>query len=161
MLEVHPPETDLYVPLPGAGDQWDPHTIHTYYFGFAVPDQQVGAFVYMRFQPAFPLCGAGVLIYRGLSNLALADSLFHDYQLTMPWPRVDGNSFTSANGLTIDLVEPGRRAELRFRDSDGETWFEIESQAVTDLAARGHVLPGEEQNLVPRPPRAQSRARAP
>ncbi len=37
-LATQPPESDLILPLPGAGEQWDHHTIHTHYFGFAVPD---------------------------------------------------------------------------------------------------------------------------
>jgi hypothetical protein len=144
MLAVQPPESDLIVTQPSAGEVWDPHTIHTHYFGFCVPDAQVGVFTYIRYQPAFPLSQGGVLVYRGLENRFLADSLFHDYQITMPWPEIDGNAFTTVNGLTYDFVEPGRRARLRFTSHDGETSFDIDAVAVTELAARGHVMPGEE-----------------
>ena len=34
--------TDLLLPRPGAGEVWDPHTIHTYYFGFSIPEVQIG-----------------------------------------------------------------------------------------------------------------------
>jgi hypothetical protein len=150
MLGVQPPETDVYLPLPETGERWNPHTMHSHYFGFAIPEQQVGVFVYLRYQPAFPLCSGGVLIYRGLNNLVLADSLFHDYELTMPWPAAgDGRSFKSSNGLAIDFVEPGRQVRLTFRSDDGRTAFDITAVAVSGLAARGHVLPGEEANLVP------------
>jgi hypothetical protein len=148
MLAVQPPETDLIVPLPEPGELWDPHTIHTHYFAFCLPDSQMAVFTYIRYQPAFPLCQAGVLVYRGLENRYLADSLFHDYQITLPWPQVDGNAITSANGLTYDFVEPGRRAQLRFHSADGATSFEIDAVAVTDLAGRGHVMPGEEHHFV-------------
>ena len=36
-IAVQPPETDLILPLPAAGEEWDPWTIHTHYFGFTVP----------------------------------------------------------------------------------------------------------------------------
>lgn len=144
MLAVQPPETDLIVSQPDPGERWDPHTIHTHYFGFCVPEAQVGVFTYIRYQPAFPLSQGGVMIYRGLENRFLSDSLFHDYQITMPWPEISGTAFKTANGLTYDFVEPGRRARLLFESEDGAASFEIEAVAVTGLAARGHVMPGEE-----------------
>jgi hypothetical protein len=147
MLAVHAPETDLIVSQPGAGETWDAHTIHTHYFGFCIPEAQIGVFTYIRYQPAFPLSQGGVMVYRGLENKFLADSLFHDYQITMPWPEIDGNSFSIANGLTYDFVEPGRRARLLFTSDDGGTSFDIDAVAATGLAARGHVMPGEELHL--------------
>lgn len=58
--------TMLYrlVSLPGV-ENWDPHTIHTHYFGFSIPSAEIGAFLYIRYQPAFPLCQGGVSIFRG------------------------------------------------------------------------------------------------
>jgi hypothetical protein len=149
MLGERAPESDVYLPLPEAGEQWDPHTIHSHYFGFAIPDKAIGAFIYMRYQPAFPLLSGGVLIYQGLDNLVLSDSLFHDYELTMPWPPGDAHTFKTANGLSVQFVEPGRLAQLSFRSEEGATEFEITATAVSGLAARGHVLPGEAENKVP------------
>jgi hypothetical protein len=37
-VDTQPPETDLIIPLPGDGQLWDPHTVHTHYFGFCVPE---------------------------------------------------------------------------------------------------------------------------
>jgi hypothetical protein len=139
------PETDLIVPLPGPGDTWDPHMIHTQYFGFCVPEAQLGVFTYIRYQPYFPLSQGGVLAFQGLDNLAITDMAFADYQMTMPWPQIEGNAFTTANGLTYDFVEPGRRARISYASTDGEASIDVEATAVTPLAARGHVIPGEEQ----------------
>jgi len=144
MLAVQPPETDLIISRPAPGEEWDPHTIHTHYFGFCVAEANVGVFTYIRYQPSFPLAQGGVLVYRGLENRFLADSLFMDHQITMPWPEVSGNAFKTANGLTYDFVEPGRRARLLFESEDGAASFDVEAVAVTELAARGHVMPGEE-----------------
>lgn len=47
-LATHPPETDLIMPLPGPGESWDPHTIHTHHFGFCVPEAAIGVFAYVR-----------------------------------------------------------------------------------------------------------------
>jgi hypothetical protein len=65
MLAVQLPETDLIVSRPEAGETWDTNTIHTHYFGFAVPETQIGVFAYIRYQPAFPLSQGGVMISSG------------------------------------------------------------------------------------------------
>jgi hypothetical protein len=56
-LGIQPPESDLIGtdPTPGAGVTWEPHTVHTHYFGFQVPEARIGAFTYIRCQPYFPL----------------------------------------------------------------------------------------------------------
>jgi hypothetical protein len=142
--KTHPPETDLIVPLPGPTDQWDPHTIHTHYFGLAVPEAQIGVFIYIRYMPYFPLCQGGIIAFQGMDNLAVTDAAFCDYQITMPWPEMDGSRITTANGLSIAFPEPGRRALITYTSTDGRTALDIEATAVSPLAARGHVVPGEE-----------------
>lgn len=57
------------LPLPGAGDAWDPHTVHTHYFGFSVPEAAIGAFLYVRYMPVYRQCHGGVAIFRGLDNV--------------------------------------------------------------------------------------------
>lgn len=141
---TQPPETDLILPLPSEQDDWDPHTIHTHYFGFCVPEAQIGVFTYIRYQPYFPLSQGGVLAFQGLDNLAYTDMAFQDYQMTMRWPEIDGNAITTANGLRYEFVEPGRRALIAYRSVDGACTVDVEATAVTPLAARGHVIPGEE-----------------
>ena len=90
-----PAETDLLLPLPSQGERWDPHLIHTHYFGFSVPEAQIGAFVYVRYQPAFPLSQGGVCIFQGLDNVESTDMAFLDYEITMPWPTIEsGPEFT-------------------------------------------------------------------
>jgi hypothetical protein len=146
---THPPETDLIVPLPADGETWHPHTIHTHYFGLSVPEAELGAFIYIRYQPAFPLCAGGVGVFRGLDNVQLGDMEFLDYQVTMPWPEIDGGAITTANGLRIDFVEPGARARITYTSADGETSLELEQTAVSPLLARGHVVPGEDSDTDP------------
>lgn len=148
-IPVQPPETDLIVPLPGAGERWDPHTIHTHYFGFSVPEASLGAFVYIRYQPAFPLCQGGVCIFRGLDNIQPQDVEHIDYEITMPWPMIDGASITTANGLKVEFVEPGRRAKVSYRSNDGTAAFELNQVAVTPLLARDYVMPGEDERSDP------------
>ena len=97
-IATHPPETDLIVPLPAAGESWDPWTIHTHYFGFSVPEAELGAFLYVRYMPAFPLCQGGVGVFQGTDNLEPGDMAFLDYRLTMPWPEIEGNTITTATG---------------------------------------------------------------
>ena len=148
-IATHPPETDLVVPLPGPGEEWDPHTIHTHYFGFCVPEAELGAFLYVRYQPAFPLSQGGVALFRGTENNHVLDMAFLDYEITMPYPTIEGNSFTTANGLRIDFTDPGREARVTYRSKDGQVEIDVLQTAVTPLFARGHVMPGEEDHADP------------
>ncbi len=143
-IATHPPESDLILPLPAAGESWDPHTVHTHYFGFSIPQAALGAFLYVRYQPAFPLAQGGVCIFRGFGNLSPLDVEFLDYEITMPWPKVEGSAITTANGFSIEFLELGRKACLRYESADGRTRFDVLQTAVTPLFARGHVIPGEE-----------------
>jgi hypothetical protein len=144
MLTTHPPETDLMLPLPADGEQWDPHTIHTHYFGLSVPEAQIGAFIYVRYQPSFPLCQGGVIVFQGNDNVEIQDMAFVDYEITMPWPAIDGNTITTDNGLKIDFLEPGHKARITYASGDGACEIDVTQTAVTPLLARGHVMPGEE-----------------
>jgi hypothetical protein len=144
---VHDGSTDLLVPRPGPGEQWDPETIHTHFFECAVPEAGISIFTYIRYLPVYGMCQGGVLIYQGLDNLVLTDLAYSDYRLAMPWPTVEGTSFTTAQGLRIEFVEPGRVARITFRSPDGGTSIDVTATAVTPLAVRGHVLPDEGVNL--------------
>jgi hypothetical protein len=148
-IATHPPETDLLIPLPGEGESWDHHTIHTHYFGLSVPEAELGAFLYIRYQPTFPLCQGGVAVFRGMDNLHVLDMEFLDYEMTMPYPTVEGNAITTANGLRMEFTEPGREARLTYRSRDGQTTMELVQTAVTPLFARGHVMPGEDDHHDP------------
>jgi hypothetical protein len=145
-LGMQTPETDLWVPRPEPGEHWDPHTIHTHYFGFSVADAELGAFIYIRWQPEFPLCGAGVCIFRGMDNVCLLDMDYLDYEVTMPWPEVEGNRITTRNGLQVEFLEPGVRARVSYKSADGFCDFDMIQSAISPLLARGHVMPGEEEH---------------
>jgi hypothetical protein len=148
-IATHPPETDLIVPLPADGETWDPWTVHTHYFGFSVPEAELGGFCYIRYQPAFPLSQGGVVIFQGLDNLEPGDAEFIDYRLTMPYPTVQGNTITTHNGLTVEFLELGRKARITFTSADGETSLDLLQEAVSPLLVRGHVMPGEELDSDP------------
>jgi len=143
VIATQPPETDLLIPKPEPGEQWDPHTIHTHYFGFNIPEHAIGTFAYIRYMPALDMAHAGFMAYQGMENLTLVDCLHHDYNLGCPYPEPDGTAF-SANGLTFDFVEPGKTAQITYRSADGSCSVDVRADAVTPLAARGHVVPGEE-----------------
>ncbi|MGJ6122357.1 tyrosine protein kinase [Mycolicibacterium sp. Y3] len=145
-LHVHPGETDLLIPLPGLQDVWDPHLIHTHYFGFSIPEAAIGGFVYIRYQPAFPLSQGGVCIFQGNDNVEFTDMAYLDYEITMPWPRIENNAITTDNGLRIEFVEPGVSARLAYAAPDGRLRMDLNADAVTPLLARGHVMPGEEEH---------------
>src|ERR1700738_4484112 len=132
---THPPDTDLIVPLPD-GEQWHPHTIHTHYFGFSIPEAEIGAFLYVRYMPYFPLCQGGVCIFQGTENVAPIDIAFLDYEMTMPWPKIDGRVIQTANGLRIEFLEPRSSARITYASKDGETALDVTQTAVTPLLVR-------------------------
>jgi hypothetical protein len=142
---THDPETDLLIPRPGAGEEWDFHTIHTHYLAFHIPEEAIGTYSYIRYMPAQGIAHAGFMVYQGLDNLFLSDALFLDYKIGCPYPEPDGNAFSS-NGLTYDFVEPGKKCRITYESSDGRCTCDVMAEAITPLAARGHVMPGEENH---------------
>ena len=148
-LRTHDPATDLYMPLANGRD-WDPHTIHTHYFGFSVPEHALSAFLYIRCQPTFELCSAGVSIFRGMKdNVRALEVEYLDWVVTLPYPEVSDAGFTTGNGLSVRFLEPGRTVQLRYRAPDGSASFDLVQEALTPLIARGHVMPGEDEDSDP------------
>ncbi|MGQ0465101.1 MAG: DUF7064 domain-containing protein [Sporichthyaceae bacterium] len=141
-LAVQSGSTDLIAPA-GATD---PYTVHTHYFGFTIPEAELGCFVYLRWMPGLNLSQGGASIFRGLDNLTLLDVEHHDYRATMPWPSVDGGSIRVENGLEIDVLEPGKLIAVRYTSPDKAVSFAFEQRAVTPLLVRGHIVPGEEDH---------------
>jgi hypothetical protein len=81
-----------------------------------------------------------------MDNPTPQDAAHLDYQNTMPWPTVRGDTITTANGLTIEFLEPGLKARVSYSSPDGATSFDLVQTAVSPLVARGHVMPGEERH---------------
>ncbi|MGH8992080.1 MAG: tyrosine protein kinase [Acidimicrobiia bacterium] len=139
-LSVHAPETDLIGVFAGDG-AFEPDTVHTHYFGFQVPDAGIGAYTYIRYQPWFPLCQGGVVIFQGLDHRVVLDAAYLDYRMAMPYPAVDRSRITTANGYSVEFLELGRSARITYESP--EAAFDITQVAVTPLVARGAVIPGE------------------
>lgn len=149
-MQQVPAESDLWIPRPAAGDDWNDHTIHTHYFGFSVPEQQIGVFIYIRYQPVYGLCSGGVCIFRGLDNLRPLDIEHNNYIVTMPYPKALDGVIETANGLRVQFIEIARKVRIQYRSKDGKTAFDVEQTAVTPLLPRGHVMPGEDRDGDPR-----------
>jgi len=149
IINTPPAESDLWVPVPAAGEVWNTHTIHTHYFGFSVPEAQIGVFIYVRYQPVFGLCSGGVCIFQGLDNLRPLDIEHNNFVVTMPYPQVQGGVIETANGLRLEFIELGRKVRLSYRSADGKTAFDIVQTATTPLLPRGHVMPGEDRDADP------------
>ncbi|HET9769822.1 MAG TPA: tyrosine protein kinase [Acidimicrobiia bacterium] len=149
-LAVHPPETDLIGVGAGSGEGgFEPHTTHTHYFGLQVPEAGIGAYLYIRYQPFFPLAQGGVVIFEGLDHRVPLDAAHLDYRMTMPYPTVDGSRITTDNGLCVDFLEPGRRVRITYESADAG--FDVTQVAVTPLVAREAVIPGEDRHAAHRP----------
>jgi hypothetical protein len=86
--------------------------VHPHYFGFSVPEAAIGAFLYIRYQPASPLSQGGVCVFQGNDNIELTDIAFHDYEITMPWPTVDGNTITTTTACRSSSSSPAGRPRV-------------------------------------------------
>ena len=142
---IQPPESDLIGLDPTAHvGSYRPHTTHTHYFGFQIPEAEIGCYSYIRYQPYFKLMQGSVMIHQGLDNLSVLDMAHLDYSMTLPWPEVKGTTITTSRGYQIQLLEPGRKARVTYRSADGRAAFEIEQTALTPLIGRAAVMPGED-----------------
>lgn len=139
------PETDLIGldPTEHAG-RYGPHTTHTHYFGFQIPEAEIGCYSYIRYQPYFPLMQGSVQIFQGLDNRCVLDMAHLDYSMTLPWPAVDGNVIATSRGYRIEFGELGRKARVTYRSADGRAAFELEQTALSPLVGRAAVIPGED-----------------
>lgn len=144
------PEMDLIFPEPVPGESWDPHTIHTHYFGFNIPEHVIGVFIYLRAQPYFRTCLAGVSVFKGMDNLRPLDCEHNNIINTVPWPTVEGNVIHIANGMTFDFIEPGNKVRVLYNSKDGETRIDVTQTGLHPMLPRGYVMPGEEKNTDPK-----------
>lgn len=145
-LAIQPGATDLLFPLPAPGEAVHPATVHTYYFGATVAEQGIGIMLYLRGQPAFAVAQGGAVVFRGLDNRMLLDAEYHDYRMAMPWPEPDGSIIRVANGLTIEVVEPGELLHVSYTSPDGSVSIDVEQRAISPLVARGYIMPGEDDH---------------
>lgn len=67
----------------------------------------------------------------------------------MPWPQIGERTFTSANGLKLEFIEPGRKLRINYQAPDGHTSLDVGQTAVTPLLARGPIIPGEDRDADP------------
>ncbi len=139
-LSIQPAETDL-IGTRRDVDAFEPHTVHTHYFGFQVPEAAIGAFTYIRYQPYFGLAQGSVMIFQGLDNRVPLDVAFLDWQMAMPYPTVEGRTITTSSGFRVEFLEFGESARIGYESKDAS--FDIVQTAVTPLVARGAVIPGE------------------
>jgi len=142
-LTTVPPEYDLWLPHPAEGETWDPHTTHTHYYSFSVPEAEIGAFIYNSYKPGTHSMHGGICIFRGQDNLDPLEIDYHDYQIQMGWPAVDETSITTDNGLRFEYVKPGEETRITYTSPDGRTSLDCVQYAATPWVARGHIVPAE------------------
>lgn len=147
---VHTPETDLYLPDPSAGTQWDPMSVFTHAELLSLPGPAISIFCYLRALPAYGMSQGGISIFQGLDNPAnLGGVAYLDYNDTAPWPEVTERGFVSPNGLTLEFLEPGSKLRVTYESPDGTTRLDVTQTALTPLLARGHIIPGEDLDSDP------------
>lgn len=147
---THPAETDLLLPDPTSGERWDPMTIFTHAHLISIPEAAISVFGYVRCLPAYGMAQGGLSIFQGLDNAANAGGVAYlDYRDTAPWPAIEGSTITTANGLRLEFLEPGKTVRVTYSSPDGSTSLDVTQTALTPLLARGHIIPGEERESDP------------
>jgi len=142
---VQPPESDLIgIDHTENAGRDRPHTVHTHYFGFQIPEAEIGCYSYIRYQPYFPLMQGSVMIFQSMDNHSVLDMAHLDYSMTLPWPAIQGNTITTSRGYRIEFLELGRKARVSYRSTDGRASFEFEQTALSPLTGRAAVIPGED-----------------
>jgi hypothetical protein len=140
---IQPPETDL-IGVEILDAEYRPHTVHTHYFGFCVPEAGIGAFTYIRYQPYFRLTQGNVVIFQGHDNLVPLDVAHLNRVMAQPWPTVEGHRISTSDNYAIEFLELGSSVRVTYEARDGSTAFALKQEAVTPLIARGSVIPGED-----------------
>jgi hypothetical protein len=143
----HDPQTDLALPDLRDAETWDPLAVFTHCSLLSVPEASLSVFVYLRCQPYFKISQGGVSIFSGLDNPDPFGVDYLDYRNTMPWPTIQGTTITTANGLCLDFVEPGKTLRITYGGGDDETSIDVTQTAVGPLLARGHIIPGEQDRF--------------
>jgi hypothetical protein len=144
-----PPESDLWIPRPQEGDLWERYTTHTHYFGFCIPEEKIGVFIYVRYLPVINISAGGVCAFQGLENHRPLDCDYIDFYNTLPYPKIEGNVITVENGIKINFLEPGKKVQLTYKSKDGKTSFDVVQTAISPLLPRGYCVPGEETDTKP------------
>jgi hypothetical protein len=140
------PESDLFGTDPNEQKgKYGPHTTHTHYFGFQIPEEGIGCYSYVRYLPYFPLMQGNVMVFQGTDNHQLLDMAHLDYEMTCPWPEVDDNTIRTTQGYEIELIEPGKKARVTYRSADDRCSFELEQTALSPICGRSAVMPGEDR----------------
>jgi hypothetical protein len=142
-IETAPPEYDLWIPAPEEGETWDPHTTHTHYFSFSIPDAKIGSFIYASYKPGTHSMHGGIFIWQGHDNNEPMEMDHHDYQIQMGWPTIEGNTVTIENGMRFEFLTPGEEVRVTYSSKDGATTLDCVQRAVTPYIARAHIVPHE------------------
>jgi hypothetical protein len=67
----------------------------------------------------------------------------------MPYPILEGNTITVANGIRMEFIEPGRKIRLQYKSKDGKVHFDVLQTAVSPLLPRAFCMPGEQADTDP------------
>lgn len=96
----------------------------TSYFGFLIPERDLMAEIYMWYHPALNTMSAGVLIWRGIKTFAL-QSEFVDHHHFLPMPVDIGHYSVPQIGLEMQVIEPLRVIESRFKSPHANVSFHV------------------------------------
>ena len=106
----------------------------TQYFSFAVPEENVYAFLYIWCHPNLSLVSGGPVIMQGIKSVSLSSELF-DYRSYVPDSQIGGvtlSNFRLDSGYSVEMTEPGRQFRVCYDDPSRQNRFDVLLTAVTD-----------------------------
>jgi hypothetical protein len=113
----------------------------TTYWGFNVPDLQLNGEIYMWFHPLLNMCSSSVYIWRGLKKTTLScEYINHFNYLPMPKGGIAEYRVEEALDLRFKVLEPLKKIQIDFRDSERNVGFSLLNEAIMSPAGRpgGH-----------------------
>jgi hypothetical protein len=103
-------KADQFCPHPGPDPYWN----ESAYFSFSIPQRKLHGIIYYFFRPNMNLLVGGPAIWDA-SGCHTWDCLYNDWQhiQAIP-PQAQKYNFTAPNSLSVRVLEPVRRYQLRY-----------------------------------------------
>lgn len=124
------PEDDLLHPA-SFKDVGDDSATETQYFGFNVPEANIGAFAYMWHHPNLKLCSGGLFVFQGVKETTVHAELC-DFRTFMSDAALKNNlqEFRFDNGYGVRVIEPLKHFHMTYADPANDNSVDLMIEAV-------------------------------
>jgi len=108
----------------------------TSYYGFSIPEHGLNGEIYVWFHPVLQVISASVYIWKGMKASTLECEYINHYNY-LPFPKNDIDDYVIDDlNLSIKVVDPLKRVEIRLNDRDRGVSFFLRQDAIMPPAGR-------------------------